>query len=139
MNLSVSFCFSLRPTPPPAPADLPADVAKPALIPSKVPAVTPRTPRLGGGRDANTDIENLLARTASRRIGEDGGDDDGVDVGSSRDGRRARTFEDEIFDDRPLVQLNPVTRTPGELQMQQEEQVYGRTNVSNNKAHIPNR
>lgn len=125
-----------RSLPPPPPAAAASEEEKPALV---FPSPDGRTPKAA----AHSDVDSLIGRRTTsdrRRIGETvvdipdeeeakGEEDEELLSAEERARRRARADED-LFDDRPLLQLNHVTRTPGELQMSKEEQVYGRTNVS---------
>jgi hypothetical protein len=125
LTRTLSSCHFRSAVPVP-PDPLPAEEEKPKLVIGPAPGA-PRTPKAAA---RGTEIETLLARSGSRRRIGDGEEDDETESAAAR---ARRSQEEDVFDDRPLVQLNPVTRTPGELQMQQEEQVYGRTNVRMNE------
>ena len=132
----------MAPTAPPAAAAAAVDVEKPALLLAGDPRLA--VARAASPSSSSSASSALLGRPRSalrrgaggRRIGEDADEDleyGGAHAPETKE-ERQRRMEEEVFDDRPLVQINRVVRIPGAMQMQREQQVYGRTNVS---AHIP--
>jgi len=121
-------------SPPPAPPS--KDVSEE----EKLPDLVPQQVRPAGGMG----IGGVKGRRRPGRIGEtrldiapsDDEEDDEEELAglSEQERQRRRLLKASIgrglFDDvRPIVQLHPVLRTPGELLIQQEEKIYGRPNV----------
>ena len=153
------MCASRRPAAPPAPATAATEEEKPALVdPKKAARAAGGDGTSGPGSDASMGTGGrsgggsgaLLSRARpfgagrGRRIGEsrsprspDGSDEperrddaDDEETALSPAERMRRAMEEEAFDDRPLVHIARVARVPGQVQMQQEQKIYGRTNVS---------
>lgn len=111
------------PAPPPPPAEPEVEVEKPKLTLPE-PTRLPRAATLSKSVDRHRRGQQYPLH---HRIGDEEGDAEAAVP--------ARSLEDEVFDDRPYTQFNQVQRVTGELQMQREELVYGRTNVSDTNSH----